>query len=255
MVWWATCSREVKMKYNATGELFDTESENNTPTIPVATEAMQITSIEGKYTQRHQKLFIILIHAIWDELESSKLMHEVSVEDVSRLFREITGSKNQEWIWDYCKQLQKIKITYESPKLESITSILGTVERHRDRGIVEFEVPAGMKKLLAEPNTFGRLRTHFLIGLNGKYSVSLYQYLETKINLQTPVIDCDLEELKGWLGVNNKSYSKWFNFETRVLKPAVKEVNENPIVGKFLVSYEPLKGQKRKIKAIRFLSF
>jgi hypothetical protein len=56
--------------------------------------------------------------------------------------------------------------------------------------------------------------------------------------------------LKGFLGVSG--YSHFSHFEGRVLSPAVREINENPFSGKFTVSYEALRGSRRKVRAIRF---
>src|SRR6266581_2122525 len=48
----------------------------------------------------------------------------------------------------------------------------------RKTGILQFNFPPLLVPILKDPRRFARLRTHFLIELSGKYSVTLYELLE-----------------------------------------------------------------------------
>jgi plasmid replication initiation protein len=101
-----------------------------------------------------------------------------------------------------------------------------------------------------------------LIGLKGKYSVSLYQLLESKVNLRkfdpqiTPnendrFIEIALKDLRDWLGTG-KMYQLWNDFNKRVLQPAVEEINSNPLATTFTVKIEEVRGARNRVKAIKF---
>ena len=221
-------------------------------TVVLATDVMKV-KIHGDFRERERKLFILLVHAVWNEL-SIKKNHTISVSNIYQIFAEITGSKNQQWIWDYFKTIGEIRVTYKSERLEGIFALLSWAEMDKEKGTITFEFPQKLIDVILAPEQWGRLRTHFLIGLNGKYSISLYQLLESKINLNIVKIqghfDVELEELKDWLCLGGE-YRKWIHFRDRVLNPSVAEINSNSLETNFAVQTETII-KNRKVAAIRF---
>ncbi|NEP00345.1 MAG: replication initiation protein, partial [Symploca sp. SIO2E9] len=223
-------------------------------TVVIAVEAMKV-KVEGKFRQRERKLFVLLVHAAWNELRE-KTRHTIRVKDIRNIFREVAGVKSfDDWLWEYLKNLAEVKVIYESKRLKGISRLVASIMVDDEQKTVTYQIPEDLKDVLLTPEQYARLKTHFLIGLKGKYSVALYQVLESKINLnnikRAGYIDIPLKELKDWLGLGGE-YNHWSHFQSRVLTPAVEEININPMATTFTVKVIPLKGKRNKISAIRF---
>jgi hypothetical protein len=59
--------------------------------------------------------------------------------------------------------------------------------------MLRFAFPALLIPILKDPGHFARLRVHFLISLSGKYSVTLYELLESVANKVEPVLDVSID--------------------------------------------------------------
>jgi plasmid replication initiation protein len=85
-----------------------------------------------------------------------------------------------------------------------------------------------------------------ILKLNSSYSIRLYEIL--KQWQRVGHIKFELEELKGMLGVDSKSYNIFSEFERNVLKIAVSEINRLTDIN---INYEKIK-KGRKIGSIEF---
>jgi plasmid replication initiation protein len=242
-----------------TGNVWDLSRKEET-TVVIATDALKL-KIEGKFRLRERKLFILLIHAVWDELGKQRY-HFVEIEKIKHIFTQTSNTKSFEWLWEYLENLAEVKVTYKTDKLRGLFRLFASVRVDDERKNVKFQVPEDLIEVLLAPQNFARLRTHFILGLKGKYSISLYQLLESKINLRKfdprhiqeknqRYIDIKLDELKSWLGVGG-DYSFWNDFNRRVLTPAIQEINSNPIASTFTVNCEVLRGKQNKVLGVRF---
>ena len=247
-------------KTQPTGNPLDLEDKEHCSVV-LTTDTMKV-KVEGKFRQRERKLFVLLIHSVWDELGEVRT-HSLKVDKIKRVFREVAGVKGfNNWIWDYLRNLARIEISYESEKLVGITRLLSHVNANQETGTVSFEFPEIIEHAIKSPSEYARLDTYFLIGLKGKYSVSLYQLLESKINLnkfkphKTPdeadrFVEISVSELRDWLGLG-KQYQRWIDFKRFALSPSVEEINSNPLASTFTVRTEEVRGARRKVKAIKF---
>jgi plasmid replication initiation protein len=244
---------------NPTGDVWNL-SEIEETTVVIATDALQLR-IEGKFRQRERKLFILLIHAVWEELGKQRY-HFVEIEKIKGIFTQASNIRSFEWLWEYLENLAEVKVTYRTDKLRGLFRLFASVQVDDERKNVKFQVPEDLIEILLAPQNFARLRTHFILGLKGKYSISLYQLLESKINLKKfnprhtqeenqRYIDIKLDELKGWLGIGG-DYSLWGDFNRRILAPSIQEINSNPIASTFTINHEILRGKQNKVLAIRF---
>lgn len=246
---------------NPTGKPLDLEDASYC-SVALSTDTMDI-EIEGRFRQRERKLYVLLIHSVWDEI-GTKRQHTVRVDKIKQVFREVAGVKGfNNWIWEYLENLADIKITYRTANLHGITRLFSDVYFDEDKENVTFEIPQKIEESIKNPTRFARLNTYFLIGLKGKYSVSLYQLLESKINMnkfkpdKTPneaerFIEIELCDLRRWLNISHGQYKQWIHFKDRVLQPAVEEINFNPLATTFTVRTEEVRGARRKVKAIKF---
>ena len=72
-----------------------------------------------------------------------------------------------------------------------------------------------MIERLLDNKQFSRLRLHFMIGLSGKYSVSLYMLLEAAANRQRPVIELNIDALRDALSVPVDKLGEWLTSSGR----------------------------------------
>ena len=91
-----------------------------------------------------------------------------------------------------------------------------------------------------------------MLGLSGKYAVTLYMLLESVANLQTPVLDVEVDQLRQWLQVPDGKLTDWYDLKRRALQPAVTQINVNPQTTGFSVKMEEIK-DSRAVARVRFI--
>lgn len=232
------------------------QTPQNPATVPLPMPVI-IVNIEGPYTERDRKLYAFLVHAVWDELETKRI-HELSVAKINKVFREISGANSPAWIWDSAKRLTRTSIEWKQiegeDRLQGVANLLSyaaTHEEARADGYLKFEFPAGLIPVLKEPRRFARLRIHFLLGLSGKYAVTLYEILESVANMRNPVLELEIEKLRQWLKVPEGKLDRYVDFKRFVLEPGIRQINEDSEGAGFSVRMESLK-QSRAVTRIRF---
>lgn len=214
-------------------------------TVPVPLQVV-ITSVNGPYTARDRKLWTFLLHVAFDEL-GKKGGHEVEIKDINALFRRLGGEHSTDWIWTSAKRLAQttveFEVTYDDERFDTVTSIFAaSVPRKGRRGsTLHFWFPEPLIPIIKEPLRFARLRVHFLIQLSGKYAVTLYEILEGFANRRDGECRVTIDELRQWLKVPDGTYPDWKNFRHRVLRPAIEQINADPLGAGFTVEYEPVR--------------
>ena len=232
---------------NSSGDPMDT----TTPyTLPL-TQEIAVTRCLGPYTEIDRKLWATLVAVAWDNLGITRV-HEVDFRDISRLFHELKGGRNgSAWVIASAKRLQSSRLEWEDEEEIGTTPLLGGVIVKKATGSIYYQFDDFMLQKLLDNKRFSRLRLHFLIGLSGKYSVSLYMLLEAAINLRRPVIDISMEDLRAALNVPEGKLSAWKDFNKKALQPAIKQINERPEASGFTVEMEP-KAKGRKYTGVIF---
>jgi hypothetical protein len=231
-------------------------SESDPATVPVPLPVI-IVKVEGNYTERDRKLWTFLLHAVWDEIpdeEQEKLViHELSIARINQVFRDLGGQHEDKWIWESARRLAKTTVEWEDENYKGVESLFGAVitKDTRDAGLLRFYFPPLLTPRIKKANRFARLRTHFMIGLSGKYAVTLYEILESIANKQEPVLDVQLDTLRNWLKVPEKKLTRWVHFNQRVLDPAIRQINASPLGAGFTVDAQPVKKGKA-VDRIRF---
>lgn len=229
--------------------------DKNPATVPVPLQVIMV-KVEGPYTERDRKLWTFLLHAVWDELGVVQL-HNLSVAEINRVFRELGGDHNTAWIWESAKRLAKTTVEWEytlgDERVLGVSSLFSAVltKAARQGGRLTFHFPPTLIPIIKQPQRFARLRVHFLIGLSGKYAVTLYELLEGFANRRDGLFECTIADLRTWLKVSEASYGNWKDFRKWVLDPAIKQINENPIGAGFTVTYEPIR-HGRNYERLRF---
>jgi hypothetical protein len=122
----------------------------------------------------------------------------------------------------------------------------------RATGWLRFEIPALLGEVIKNPCRFSRLRLHFMVGLSGKYAVTLYMLLESVANMNTPVLDVALPQLRQWLKVPEGKLNRWVDVKRFAIEPALKQINGNPEAAGFTVAMEEIK-ESRAVERVRFV--
>lgn len=220
-------------------------SNDDPATVPVPLQTI-IVNVEGPYTERDRKLWVFLLHAVFDDLEK-KPIHSLSVRDVNSIFRKLGGDHGTKWLWESAKRLAKTTVEWEhglgDDRVQGVASLFEAQvhKKAREGGILHFAFPQMLIPIIKDPTRFARLRVHFLLKLSGKYAVTLYEILEAYVNRRDGQCRVSIEELRTWLKVPAGSYPNWKDFRKWVLDPALKQINDDPLGAGFSVEYEPIR--------------
>ena len=224
-------------------------------TVPLPNDVI-ITKVEGDYTERDRKLWAFLVAAVWDNLLTTRI-HEIRVSKINAIFEQLGGEKTASWIWESARRLSKTHVEYElnedGQRLIGVSNLLNaqTHKNIRATGFLRFDIPPLLCEVIRNPCRFSRLRIHFMIGLSGKYAVTLYMLLEFVANRQTPVLDVELSQLRRWLKVPEGKLNRWVDIKRFILEPALKQINDNSGAAGFSVVMDIFK-ESRAVDRVRF---
>lgn len=246
-----------------TGDLWE-PSKTHPASVPVPLPVVMVR-VEGPFTALDRKLWLLLLHNAWDELNTDVEYHTISVAKLLRLFRQYgrgdlgkrgvlrLGKVEEETdaaeLWNSIRRLVKTSIEWDDGEYQGISSLIGDAlisKKHRITGNINYNFGKLLSKQLLLPRAFARLRCHVILALKSKYAVTLYEILEAYVNRRESGVTVPIADLKTWLKVpeNAESYNTWPEFQRRVLRPAVDEINANSGEGGFTVSYEGIREGK-----------
>jgi hypothetical protein len=261
----------LKQSPKATGDIWK-PSKTHPATVPVPLPVVMVR-VDGPFTALDRKLWLVLLHHAWDELESDKPFHEISIAEIVRLFRrfgrtdlgtkgKVNFGKTEEitdaaMLWDSIRRLVKTSVEWEDEDYQSISHLINEAmlnKKYRDTGKLYYSFGQLLSQNILAPRAFARLRCHVVLALRGKYAVTLYEILEAYVNRRESTLTVSIEELRSWLKVSEDatSYNDWKDLKRRVIGPAVDEINQHgEEEGGFSVSYEGVRQGKAYTK-VRF---
>ena len=224
-----------------TGDVLDTRQPY---TLPLNNE-VALSRCIGPYTEIDRKLWATLVALAWDDLDK-KSIHEANARDIARLFRELKGGNNgSAWIMDSARRLLASRLDWETEEEEGTAVLLSGLRIQKISGAIYYQFSDFLIERLLDNKRFSRLRLHFMIGLSGKYSVSLYVILEAAANLRHPVVELSLDELRDRLSVPQGKLARWVDLYRKAIEPGLRQINENAIAAGFTVQCETIaKGRK-----------
>lgn len=134
----------------------------------------------------------------------------------------------------------KVSVNWDGgPAIERVQLLGGNIEALRSDGLIEYEIPARLRKIIGNSTVFARLQREVMFALSSKYSLTLYEMVQKRGNLRWRSSErFSLEALRGILGVPKGKLTSWSNLKLRALDPAVAEVND---LSDFMVAFEPIK--------------
>jgi hypothetical protein len=121
----------------------------------------------------------------------------------------------------------KIEVVWDgAPAIERVQLLGGNVETLRSDGLLEYEIPARLRRIIANSTIFARLQREVMFALTSKYALTLYEMVQKRGNLRWRSSErFSLDEIRGILGVPRGKLTSWSNLKLRAIDPAVTEVN------------------------------
>ena len=156
-------------------------------------------------------------------------------------------------IIDCVDRLQVTQVKWTENTLEKGTTIISYYEHNPKSGEIEVQIHSELAKKVLEltyDEHFSFLKK-YLYRLKNAQAVKLFPHFSRWRNRGT--FDMSLEAFKKKFGYDTEGYSRYKNLKTRVIEPALKEINEKTDL---TITYkemgENMAGAKPRISSLRF---
>lgn len=240
----------------------DKESGQQETTLPIPIP-VAFTKIEGDYTLIDSKLWLLLLHLSWEDLlthSKAGVWHEIAESELIAIFAKHTGTKDIEKLWASGRRLASTVVEYQridenDERWMGISTMFFCEYKPKQKrnGLFRYMFPPPLVDIFLEPKIYARLRLFFVFQLRSKYSVRLYQLLESVSNLDNPRLDIEVSDLREFLNVPDGKLASWSEFCRFALLPAIDEINLNPEISWISVDHELVrKGRGGKVQRVVF---
>lgn len=134
----------------------------------------------------------------------------------------------------------KVRVTRDGePAIERVQLLGGNIETERRDGVLEYEIPARLRKVIKNSTIFARLQREVMFALSSKYALTLYEMVQKRGNMKYKSSErFSIKELRGILGVPEGKLTTWSNLKNRAIGPSVEEVSE---LSDYIVEIAPVK--------------
>ena len=134
----------------------------------------------------------------------------------------------------------KLQVEWEGePAIERVQLLGGSIEGLRKDGMLEYEIPARLRRIISNSTIFARLQREVMFALSSKYALTLYEMVQKRGNLRWKSSEkFTIEALRGILGVPKGKLTSWSNLRMRAIEPAVAEVSD---LSDYVVEVAPIK--------------
>lgn len=121
----------------------------------------------------------------------------------------------------------RVQVVWDGePAIERVQLLGGNVETARGDGMLEYEIPSRLRRIIANSTVFARLQREVMFALTSKYALTLYEMVQKRGNLRWRSSErFTLDQLRAVLGVPKGKLATWSNLRLRAIDPAVSEVN------------------------------
>ncbi|MBE9082848.1 RepB family plasmid replication initiator protein [Tolypothrix sp. LEGE 11397] len=244
----------------STGNLRDKYSKVSS-SIALANQCI-FTEISGKSTGFDRKLYLLLLHIAWDDLDTHSKVgkwHEIKESELRSLVDRHIIEKRTERLYESAKRLVQTSVEYrftENDKrwigLSSLMSVQVLEKEERD-GFFRFRFPAEMVDILKNPSIFTRLYLQFIFSLKSKYSIKMYEICSSLVNLRYSEIVLSADEIRKFLHANEK-LEQWSFLYRRAILPAINEINEKSDIAGFRIDHNLHRcGKGGKVASIKLI--
>ncbi len=192
-------------------------------------------------TLADRRIYNQLLENAWDAIEKP-VSHVIAKSD-------LRGSHNSNdrvgaSIERLMASIVKIQVVRDGePAIERVQLLGGNVETARRDGLLEYEIPQRLRRIIKDSTVFARLQREVMFALSSKYALTLYEMVQKRGNLRWRSSEkFSLEDMRGVLGVPKGKLTSWSNLKLRAIDPAVEEVSA---LSDYIVEVEPIKTGRR----------
>ncbi len=192
-------------------------------------------------TLNDRRIYNLLLEHAWDEIDKPVVHHIAKAA--------LRGSHNSnDRIGDSVERLMRaiVKVAVikdGEPAIERVQLLGGNIELEQPDGLLYFEIPRGLRRIIKDSTVFARLQKEVMFALSSKYALTLYEMVQKRGNLRFKSSErFTLDELRGILGVPKGKLTTWSNLNLRALTPATEEVNA---LSDYTVTLTPYKEGRR----------
>ena len=207
--------------------------------------------IDNQITLLQRRTWNALLFNAYNNLEMEE-EHCISLEDLARLIG--YDSHDMEYLKEASRAMMRCIVEWDvldkdgSPEWGA-TALLAQVKIKR--GMCTYAYSPELRRRLHNPAMYARLDLNLQKQFNSKYSLALWElctdYLGSGRDYgETPFIP--LDAFRKLMGVTDKMYPAFMNFNQKIIKPAVDEINA---VSDFRVAVD-YQRQGRKVTALKF---
>src|ERR1035438_8120618 len=93
------------------------------------------------------------------------------------------------------------------------------------RATLRYGLPRKLAPVLETSGRWGRIKAEVVCSMTSKYAVALYELIQLRANLEKSIQLFAIDRFRELLGVPPGTYARADNFQSKVIDPAVLEVN------------------------------
>jgi len=197
-------------------------------------------------TTREQKIILTMVSMI-QPTDEDFTFYNISIRD----FHEMLGLEGREHYTEIKEIVENLMSkVIEIPQSDGgwlMTHWVSTAQYLKGEGTIRLKfVPELKPYLLQIKKHFTSYRLSNILSLRSGYSIRLYELF--KRSEHKGRWECQLEILREQLGAINKTYTLYGNLKSKILMPAIKEINEKTDLK---VSFKEVK-KGRKVEMLEF---
>ncbi|MGR3425155.1 MAG: replication initiation protein [Sagittula sp.] len=188
-------------------------------------------------TLTDRRIYNQLLEKAWEAIDKP-VVHVIAKS-------ELRGSHNSndrigESIERLMSAIVKVEAVWDGkPAVERVQLLGGNMEMARTDGLLEYEIPPRLRKIISNSTVFARLQREIMFALSSKYALTLYEMVQKRGNLRWRSSEkFSLDALRGVLGVPKGKLTSWSNLRLRAIDPAVAEVSA---LSDYMVEIQPIK--------------
>ena len=200
------------------------EVSDNLNTIVKPSELIDIVEMTP-LTLADRRIYNLLLGNAWNDM-FVKEKHTIR----NTKLEQYVNSKNQDTLTSLRRLMSaivRIRIPKNKNGREAIRQIpLLGVNETETLGIVSYKFSSELIQVIKDSNAFARLSTEVMFKFTSKYALALYEFTEKRKNLKHINYEVlTVEELRKIMGVANGKLKTFGHFNSKALKPALKEIS------------------------------
>lgn len=225
---------------------------------PKPSAHIEIVDLDGDLRLEDRKLYNLLLAVSWGPLGRGETGPFVA--PALQLRRRIgqESERSNRRIRDSLERLMKTVVKFRKRMPdgqigEAATTLLSYWAIGPRDGLVEWEFHSALLPYLERPSRWARLNLDTCARFHSKYAMVLYEHLSLRKEMDFPIWNASIEELRTFFGVPADRYTFFSQFRQSVLDPALAEVNQH---ARFRAEMEVIKdGATGRPARVRFTVF